>query len=1147
MPAITVAMRTEISQLYVSLFGRAPDGEGLGFWTKSYSDGNTLAKIAQSMYDTTPARAYYPLFATPSEVVTTFYTNVLGRAPDAEGLAFWVKEYNASATQGAFFDKLISNVVNYNGTDAAGLTSKSLFTNKVAVAQYYGEQNGTVAGATAALNGVTSAAASVDTAKAAILTASLTVGVSTFPLTTSTTEIITATGTNNVITGTQLTLNANDVIVGSSSGTTRLNLIDNGTAAFNPTAASITNVQTVALKNINGTPAVSAVTAVPEQQTVAVTGTIGGATSTVSFLGVATASVASGSVASTVAAAIVSAKAAIIEGTQGVALGLIDIANTGATLTLTFSSAKGNVANVFSPQSGTGGVISFGAGVETVQGVAGVPAVSAATFTDTVAAGGFGGATLFINDASTSQVDFTGLASTQAVQINGNGTTNLGNTNATWTSATAATLNLNGGLAFTGGTGVVALIGNMTTVTINSTGTATGTSATAALGANVVNGIALGSAATTVNINASNNLVTNGLTQLAGTTATINVTGTAGLVNLGTIANTTVKTVNAATFAGGITATLNSNATLAFTGGLGNDTVTTSSTLITTGSVNAGGGTGDILVLTRDISSTGDASKYTNFDILRVQGAATQDVSLFSGITAVQLQSGGNAITGLSATQAAAMNARADITTLTAALSDASGTADVFTMSLGTGAADATEATDTGVLTLTGFETINLSTRAGTAATPGTLRVSTIAGFDAINANTINLSGTAFDITDIANQTGTRAKVLTVNGSALIGDGASTNVGLTLAGVIFAGSSVIGSTTANNVFTIGSAADTTYTGGNANDSFTGAKSEIAATTLVGGSGTDTLVIADGADTIANTTFAKVTGMELLTLSELSGLSLTTGSAFNTAFSAGTVTITATALDASAVTTINTAAYTGSATLVVTTLADAEATTLTTGAGADTVTLTAHATTTGLSTISTGAGADTITANHTAGGTLATNATLTINGGADADIIISNWAGPATAISNVIFTIAAGESTLVAYDKITGFYKGAGGNPLADTLDFAGSAIKPANGFAAATVTGYTAAQLQVAASTAGLLTFTGTLSGSLTNQMVIDAYVSTVDSRIANLETVVWSGSNSTLVFNNNLSGDSLVELVGVTGVTAVGAAATTANLVGIA
>ena len=166
MAVITVAMRTEISQLYVSLFGRAPDSDGLGFWVSSYAGGNTIAKIAQSMYETTPARTYYPLYATPSEVVTTFYSNVLGRAPDAEGLAFWVNEFKNAATPGTFFAKLVSNVVNYSGTDADGLSSQSLFNNKVTVAQFYGENGGTIAGATSALSGVTAVASTVDTAKA---------------------------------------------------------------------------------------------------------------------------------------------------------------------------------------------------------------------------------------------------------------------------------------------------------------------------------------------------------------------------------------------------------------------------------------------------------------------------------------------------------------------------------------------------------------------------------------------------------------------------------------------------------------------------------------------------------------------------------------------------------------------------------------------------------------------------------------------------------------------------------------------------------------------------------------------------------------------------------------------------------------------
>ena len=256
MPAITVAMRTEISNLYVSLFGRAPDGEGLGFWVSSYSNGNTLAKIAQAMYDTAPARAYYPLFATPSEVVTTFYTNVLGRAPDAEGLAFWVKEYNASATQGAFFEKLINNVVNYNGTDAAGVASKSLFTNKVAVAQYYGEQNGTVSGATAALNGVTSAAASVDAAKAVILNTA--VSGQTFTLTTSADSLSGTTGNDgfNAVIGTSLgatdgtTLNPGDNISGGA-GTDALSLSISGThaGAITDSAFTLNSIETLSISN----------------------------------------------------------------------------------------------------------------------------------------------------------------------------------------------------------------------------------------------------------------------------------------------------------------------------------------------------------------------------------------------------------------------------------------------------------------------------------------------------------------------------------------------------------------------------------------------------------------------------------------------------------------------------------------------------------------------------------------------------------------------------------------------------------------------------------------------------------------------------------------------------------------------------------
>ena len=85
--AITTQMRTDVSQLYVALFGRAPDGEGLGYWVSQLDAGKSIVDIANAMYGTAPARTYYPSYLTNQEIVGNFYTNVLGRTADAEGLA----------------------------------------------------------------------------------------------------------------------------------------------------------------------------------------------------------------------------------------------------------------------------------------------------------------------------------------------------------------------------------------------------------------------------------------------------------------------------------------------------------------------------------------------------------------------------------------------------------------------------------------------------------------------------------------------------------------------------------------------------------------------------------------------------------------------------------------------------------------------------------------------------------------------------------------------------------------------------------------------------------------------------------------------------------------------------------------------------
>ena len=175
--SVTPQNRADVSNLYVALFGRAPDGEGLGYWSRELANGATLTKVANDMFSVPAARAYYPSFATNKEIIESFYLNVLGRVADPDGSAFYTAKLNAvGATPGSVITGLISDIINYTPSglpgnaalDAAGTKSKALFLNKADVALSYGLSNGSVAGAQIALNGVNETAASVAAAKAGL-------------------------------------------------------------------------------------------------------------------------------------------------------------------------------------------------------------------------------------------------------------------------------------------------------------------------------------------------------------------------------------------------------------------------------------------------------------------------------------------------------------------------------------------------------------------------------------------------------------------------------------------------------------------------------------------------------------------------------------------------------------------------------------------------------------------------------------------------------------------------------------------------------------------------------------------------------------------------------------------------------------------
>lgn len=87
--ALSEAEFTELTEVYVAYFNRAADAQGLYFWANKLAEGVPLAQIADRFAEAPEARALYPDPSDTAAFVTSVYENVLGRASDEGGFAYW--------------------------------------------------------------------------------------------------------------------------------------------------------------------------------------------------------------------------------------------------------------------------------------------------------------------------------------------------------------------------------------------------------------------------------------------------------------------------------------------------------------------------------------------------------------------------------------------------------------------------------------------------------------------------------------------------------------------------------------------------------------------------------------------------------------------------------------------------------------------------------------------------------------------------------------------------------------------------------------------------------------------------------------------------------------------------------------------------
>jgi len=112
---------TNVTELYVATFDRAPDGYGLAYWV----DTSTLSleETANSFFDQLETKEKYPSNLTTIEFVNQVYTNLFNRKPDQEGLIYWAGELDSnSVSRSVFILAVINGAI---GDDAKILQNKT--------------------------------------------------------------------------------------------------------------------------------------------------------------------------------------------------------------------------------------------------------------------------------------------------------------------------------------------------------------------------------------------------------------------------------------------------------------------------------------------------------------------------------------------------------------------------------------------------------------------------------------------------------------------------------------------------------------------------------------------------------------------------------------------------------------------------------------------------------------------------------------------------------------------------------------------------------------------------------------------------------------------------------------------------------------
>jgi serralysin len=117
-------------QIYVAAFRRAPETGGYNYWLHEEATRG-LTGVADVIFSLDSVKTIYPAGMSATDFVTAIYQNVFNRAPDTEGLNYWVQQLNAKSR-----GQLVIDMTNAALGTPDGTSGKDYFQNRVDWALY---------------------------------------------------------------------------------------------------------------------------------------------------------------------------------------------------------------------------------------------------------------------------------------------------------------------------------------------------------------------------------------------------------------------------------------------------------------------------------------------------------------------------------------------------------------------------------------------------------------------------------------------------------------------------------------------------------------------------------------------------------------------------------------------------------------------------------------------------------------------------------------------------------------------------------------------------------------------------------------------------------------------------------------------------